>query len=136
MDYATLDHLCLFAEPSHARFEQELRKKGIVDHNGNPDTNMINMITGTFTGELVCKLFQEQYDIQLIYNHLTKLVAENEIHAAYYFVYTIIKAIDMEMPPMFIQIYSMPKALKTYLEELLADYFDCMKDCIDEDGTD
>ena len=43
MDYATLDHLSLFAEPNHSRLKQDLQTKGFIDQNGNPDINMINI---------------------------------------------------------------------------------------------
>lgn len=82
MDYAALDHLSLFAEQNHSRLKQNLISKGLVDHYGNPDVNMINIRTGTFTAEIVDKLAEEQYDIHLIYDHLSTLVTENEVRAA------------------------------------------------------
>ena len=63
MDYAALDHLSLFAEEKHPKFEQELKSKGIVDQNGNPDINMINVISGAFTAGVVRVLVEEQYDM-------------------------------------------------------------------------
>lgn len=132
MDYAALDHLSLFAEQNHSRLKQDLISKGLVDHYGNPDVNMINIRTGTFTAEIVDKLAEEQYDIHLIYDHLSTLVTENEVRAAYYFLYSIVKALDMEMPPMLIQACAMPDVMKTYLAEFLADYYDCMKDFVNE----
>lgn len=131
MDYAALDHLSLFAEEKHPKFEQELQSNGIVDQNGNPNINMINVFTGTFTAGVVRVLVEEQYDIHLIYVHLSKLIAENEIYAVYYFLYSIIKALDIEMPPMFIQVCALPEVLSIYMEEFLADYHDCMKDYLD-----
>ena len=53
MDYATLDHLSLFAEQTHPRLKQELQNNGIIDHSGSPDINMINIRTGTFTAIVV-----------------------------------------------------------------------------------
>ena len=132
MDYAALDHLSLFAEQTHPRLKQELLNNGIVDQSGNPDINMINVISGAFTAGVVRVLVEEQYDIHLIYIHLSKLIAENEIHAAYYFLYSMIKAIDIEMPPMFIQVCALPEVLLLYMEEFLLDYHDCMKDYLDE----
>ena len=131
MDYAALDHLSLFAEPSHSRLKQDLQTKGLIDQNGNPDINMINIRTGTFTAEIVDKLAEEQYDIYLFYDHLVNLIAENEARAAYYFLYSIVKALDMEMPPMFIQACALPEFLQAYLDEFLADFNDCMKDYLD-----
>jgi len=131
MDYVALDHLSLFAEPNHLRLKQDLQGKGFVDQNGNPDINMINIRTGTFTTEIVDKLAEEQYDIHLFYHHLSNLIADNEVRAAYYFLYSIIKALDMEMPPMFIQACALLVVLKAYLDEFLADFNDCMKDYLD-----
>ena len=131
MDYAALDHLSLFAEPSHSRLKQDLQTKGLIDQNGNPDINMINIRTGTFTAEIVDKLAEEQYDTHLFYDHLVNLIAENEARAAYYFLYSIVKALDMEMPPMFIQACALPEFLQAYLDEFLADFNDCMKDYLD-----
>ena len=128
MDYAALDHLSLFAEPNHSRLKQDLQTKGLIDQNGNPDINMINIRTGTFTTEMVDKLAEEQYDIHLFYDHLANLIAENEVRAAYYFLYSIIKALDMEMPPMFIKACALLAVLKAYLDEFLADFNDCIKD--------
>ena len=131
MDYAALDHLSLFAEPYHLRLKQDLQTKGLIDQNGNPDINMINIRTGTFTAEIVDKLAEEQYDTHLFYDHLVNLIAENEARAAYYFLYSIVKALDMEMPPMFIQACALPEFLQAYLDEFLADFNDCMKDYLD-----
>lgn len=131
MDYAALDHLSLFAAPNHSRLKQDLQSKGLIDQNGNPDINMINIRTGTFTTEMVDKLAEEQYDIHLFYDHLTNLIAENEVRAAYYFLYSIIKALDMEMPPLFIQACALLAVLKAYLDEFLADFNDCIKDYLD-----
>jgi hypothetical protein len=131
MDYAALDHLSLFAESNHSRLKQDLQTKGLIDQNGNPDINMINIRTGTFTAEIVNKLAEEQYDIHLFYDHLANLIAENEVRAAYYFLYSIIKALDMEMPLMFIQACALPAVLQAYLDEFLADFNDCMKDYLD-----
>lgn len=132
MDYAALDHLSLFAEPSHSRLKQDLQTKGLIDQNGNPDINMINIRTGIFTAGIVDKLSEEQYNILLFYDHLANLIAENEVRAAYYYLYSIIKALDMEMPPMFIQACALPAVLQAYLDEFLDDFNDCMKDYLDE----
>ena len=132
MDYAALDHLSLFAEQNQQSLKQELLINGIIDQNGNPDFNMINIRTGTFTSEIVHRLNEEQYDIQLVYDHLSKIFDNGEIHAAYYFLYSLIKALDMEMPPMFIEVCATPKAMQSYLDEFLADYMDCMKDYNDD----
>ena len=131
MDYAALDHLSLFAEQNHSRLKQDLISKGLIDHYGNPDVNIINIRTGTFTAEIGDKLAEEQYDIHLFYDHLANLIAENEVRAAYYFLYSIIKALDMEMPPMFIQACAIPAVLQSYLDEFLADFNDCIKDHLD-----
>jgi hypothetical protein len=130
MDYAALDHLSVFAEPNHSRLKQDLQAKGLVDQNGNPDINMINIRTGTFTAEIVDKLSEEQYDIHLFYDHLINLIEENEVRAAYYYLYSIIKALDMEIPPMFIQACALPAVFHAYLDEVLADFDDCLKDHI------
>lgn len=131
MDYAALDHLSLFAEPSHSRLKQDLQTKGLIDQNGNPDINMINIRTGIFTAGIVDKLSEEQYNIRLFYDHLANLIAENEVRAAYYYLYSIIKALDMEMPPMFIQACALQAVLQAYLDEFMADFNDCMKDYLD-----
>lgn len=89
---------------------------------------MINIRTGTFTAEIVRVLAEEQYDIHLFHTHLARLIEKNEVHAAYYFLYSLIKAIDLEMPPMFIQVSALPEVLAAYMDELLADYADCIKD--------
>ncbi len=131
MDYATLDHLSLFAEPNQSRLKQDLQSKGLVDQNGNPDINMINIRTGIFTAGIVDKLSEEQYNIRLFYDHLANLIAENEVRAAYYYLYSIIKSLDMEMPPMFIQACALPAVLQAYVDEVLTDFNDCMKDYLD-----
>lgn len=77
MDCAALDHLSLFAEPNHSRLKQDLQVKGFIDQNGNPNINMINIKTGTFTAKIVDKLAEEQYNIHMFYDHLANLIAEN-----------------------------------------------------------
>ena len=136
MNYESLDHLALFADQNNLRLKQDIQSKGLVDRNGNPDINMINIRTGTFIAEVVRKLAEEQYDIHLFHDHIAGLIEKNEVRAAYYFLYSIIKAIDLEMPPMFIQVSALPDVMAAYMDEFIADYADCMKDYLDVDISD
>lgn len=136
MDYIALDHLSLFADHDHSRLKKELLQNRIIDQRNNFDINMINIRTGTFTSEIVRNLANEQYDIQLIYDHLLQLITENEVRAAYYFLYSVIKALDINMPPLFIQICAIPDVMKAYLSEFLTDYQDCMTDYLSLDTSD
>jgi hypothetical protein len=127
MNYEMLDLLDKAIEKCGVDDIELLKTEGIIVDN-QINVNKVNLMVGAYASDLVdCMMNAEMNPFEAI-SHLENLFEENQFMGMYYFILSLINALGLETPYLYMQLPADKSLLKIYMRELTKDLTDCATD--------
>jgi hypothetical protein len=128
MDYELLDLLDKVIDDDLEADKELLIKDGVLTVDGQIVRTKINLMTGAFVSTLVDAIIEADMNPQRVLVYLNELRQQYQHIGIYYFLLCLFRALEVEIPYLFILMPRHIEALKNYIDEVLEDMKDCLSD--------